>query len=150
MLFLLFELARERYAIDASKVVEVLPLLRIRSVPHPPAGVAGLITYRGASLPVVDLSEVMMGRPATPSLTTRLIVVQYPDAHGQTRALGLIAEQVTDTLRRDASEFVPSSIGDGRTACSALVSTDERGIVQWIDVNALLPASLKETLFQDA
>ena len=149
MLFLLFELPPDRYALDVSQVVEVLPMIRVKPVPQSPPGVAGLVTYRGVSVPVVDLSELMLGRPTSARLSTRLIVVHYPDERGTTRPLGLIAEHVTDTLRREASAFVSSSIGDGRRACSGPISTDEHGVVQWIDVKTLLPPELQASLFAD-
>ena len=150
MLFLLFELPPDRYALDVAQVAEVLPMLRVKPVPQSPRGVAGLVTYRGVSVPVIDLSELLLGRPTSARLSTRLIVVHYPDGRGRNRPLALIAEHVTDTMRRDAAAFVPSSIGDGRTACSGPISTDENGIVQWVDVKTLLPASLQSMLFTDA
>jgi chemotaxis-related protein WspB len=150
MLFLLFELPPDRYAIDVAQVAEVLPMLRIKPVPQAPAGVAGLISYRGTPIPIVDLSAVMLGRPAACCLSTRLIIVHYPDGLNGTRPLGLIGEHVVDTMRRNAGEFVPSNIGDGRAACSGPVVTDERGVIQWVDVNMLLPASLRATLFAES
>jgi chemotaxis-related protein WspB len=150
MLFLLFELTPDRYAIDVAQVAEVLPILRVKPVPQAPAGVAGLISYRGTSVPVIDLSALMLGRPAAPCLSTRLIVVHYPDGPGKTRPLGLIAEHVVDTMRRNADDFMPSNIGNGRAACSGPVVTDDLGLIQWVDVNTLLPASLSSTLFADS
>ena len=150
MLFLMFELAGNRYAVDVAQVAEVLPLLRVKPVPQSPPGVAGLITYRGVPVPVVDLSEVMLGRPASARLSTRLIVVHYSDARDSTRLLGLIAEKVTDTMRRDAADFSASSIGDGTTVCSGQMCTDDRGVIQWLDVNTLLPLGVRSTLFAGA
>ena len=147
MLFLLFELNSDRYAIDVAQVSEVLPMVRIKPVPQAPPGVAGLITYRGISIPVVDLSMAMLGRPANRCLSTRIIVVHYPDESGQTRPLGLVAEHVVNTMRRDATDFSASNIGDGRTACSGPVVTDDRGVIQWVNVATLLPPSLSAGLF---
>src|SRR5262249_52837401 len=147
MLFLLFEVTPDRYAIDVAQVAEVLPMLQVKPVPQAPAGVAGLINYRGAPVPVVDLSSLMMGRPASPSLSTRLIIVHYPDKSGQPLPLGLIAHDVVATLPRDAPAFQPSNIGDGQSACSGPVTSDDRGVIQWVNVNALLPASVRDGLF---
>jgi chemotaxis-related protein WspB len=54
ILFLTFRIGDETYALDTADICEVLPLLRITRVPHAPSGVAGLINYRGRSVPVVD------------------------------------------------------------------------------------------------
>jgi chemotaxis-related protein WspB len=61
MLFLLFQLGSERYALDASRVVEVVPLLCLQRLPQAPPGVAGVFNYRGQPVPAVDLSQLTMG-----------------------------------------------------------------------------------------
>ena len=38
MLFLLFQLGNDRYALDASRVVEVLPLVELKHLPLAPRG----------------------------------------------------------------------------------------------------------------
>jgi len=48
MLFLQFQLGKDRYALDASVVVEVLPLLGIKRIPHAPDAVVGAFNYRGS------------------------------------------------------------------------------------------------------
>ncbi len=93
MLFLVFELARDRYALDVSQVAEVLPLVAIKQIPQAPPAVAGILNYRGAPVPVIDVSQLTLGRPAERRLSTRIVLVHYPDADGQTRLLGLIAER---------------------------------------------------------
>jgi chemotaxis-related protein WspB len=149
MLFLLFSLGRDRYAFDVGQIAEVLPLVRIKPVPQAPPGVAGLFSYRGQPVPIVDLSELLLGRPAPARLSTRLILVHYPNSHGSSRLLGLIAEHATDTMRREAGDFTASGIGQGHAACDGPVTTDEHGVIQWLDVKALLPATLRDALFND-
>jgi chemotaxis-related protein WspB len=48
MLFLVFKLGTDRYAIEAAQVVEVLPLVGAKHIPGAPAGVAGILDYHGA------------------------------------------------------------------------------------------------------
>ena len=74
MLFLLFELGKDRYAIEAKRVVEVLPYVQIKRVPEAPGGVAGIINYRGEPVPILDFSEVALGTPAREYLSTRIII----------------------------------------------------------------------------
>ena len=64
MLFLIFELGADRYALQAAHIAEVLPVVRIKRVPHAPPGVIGVFDYHGAPVPVIDLSELTLGRPA--------------------------------------------------------------------------------------
>src|SRR5580692_2688337 len=83
VLFLLFQLGHDRYALEASRVLEVLPLLELKKLPGAPRGVAGIFNYRGRPVPAVDLSEMTLGRPASERLSTRIIVVNYPDETGR-------------------------------------------------------------------
>ncbi len=64
MLFILFQLGSDRYALPAGQVAEVLPLVALKALLGAPAGVAGLIDYRGTAVPVIDLSALALGRPA--------------------------------------------------------------------------------------
>jgi chemotaxis-related protein WspB len=147
MLFLLFQLGQDRYALDTSRVAEVLPLVDITPLSQAPPGVAGLFNYRGVPVPVIDLSQLTMGRPAQSRLNTRIGLVHYPDRSGGTRLLGLIAEKVTETVRRDKSDFVASGVTNDRVPYLGPVATDARGLMQWIDVDRLLPASVRDVLF---
>jgi chemotaxis-related protein WspB len=150
MLFLIFELGHDRYALPAAQIAEVLPVVRIKRVPHAPPGVIGVFNYRGAPVPVIDLSELTLGRPSAPRLSTRLIVVSYPDrqGEGQSHLLGLIAERATDTMQRDPADFVASGITTGSAPYLGRVTTSSHGVVQRIDVETLLPDAVRESLFE--
>jgi chemotaxis-related protein WspB len=147
MLFLLFQLGDDRYALDTSRVAEVLPLVAITPIPQAPAGVAGLFNYRGAPVPAIDLSRLTLSRPAPARLNTRLVVVHYPDDRGDTHLLGLIAEKVTETVRRDPAEFVASGVTLDRAPYLGPIAADARGLLQWIQVENLLPPSVRDVLF---
>src|SRR5215210_1359987 len=105
MLFLLFQLGDQRFAMDIKQVAEVLPLVEITALPQAPDGVAGVFQYRGAPVPAIDLSQLTLGQPAPHPLNTRILLVRYPDEAGDTHLLGLIAEKATETARRDRSDF---------------------------------------------
>jgi chemotaxis-related protein WspB len=147
MLLLLFQIGPERYALDTGQVAEVLPLVGITRIPQAPAGVAGVFNYRGEPVPVIDLSQLTIGRPAQSRLNTRIVLVHYPDGNGGTHLLGLIAERVTETVRRDRADFVASGVTSGRTPYLGPVAADARGLMQWMDVEQLLPASVRDVLF---
>src|SRR6184192_2748359 len=113
MLFLLFQLGKDRYALDASRVVEVAPLLALKRLPHAPKGVAGIFNYRGRPVPAVDLCEMAAGRPASEQLSTRIIIVNYRHDNGTDHLLGLIAENATETLRKNINDFVEPGVTVG-------------------------------------
>jgi chemotaxis-related protein WspB len=149
MLFLLFELGEDRYALDAGQIVEVLPLVDIKRIPQAPTGVAGVFDCRGVPVPVIDLSQLVLGRPARRCLSTRLIIARYPDDRGGMRTVGLIAEKATKTVRRDLADFVDSGVSSNGAARGP-VAFDRLGLVQRIDICTLLPAPVREALFSPA
>ena len=148
MLFLVFELARDRYVVDVSQVAEVLPLVAITQIPHAPPAVAGILNYRGAPVPVIDVSQLALGRPAERRLSTRIVLIHYPVAEGQTRLLGLIAERATQTMRRAQTDFVASGVTSEGASYLGPVAPDSRGLLQWLDARTLLPASVRDMLFR--
>src|SRR5438477_132510 len=77
MLFLVFQLGTDRYAIEAHQVIEVLHLVNLKHIPQAPSGVAGIFDYHGASVPLIDLAELAVGEPSRRWMSTRIIVVNY-------------------------------------------------------------------------
>jgi chemotaxis-related protein WspB len=150
VLFLLFELGQDRYALDVRQVAEVLPLVDLKQVPQAPPSVAGILNYRGEPVPVIDVSQLMLGRRAQRRLSTRVVLVQYPDADGQPRLLGLIAERATQTVRREETDFVASGVTNERASYLGPVAPDTRGLLQRLDVRTLLPTSVRDMLFQES
>jgi chemotaxis-related protein WspB len=149
MLFLVFQQGAHRYAIDSSQIAEVLPLVTITSIARAPEEVAGIFVYRGAPVPVIDLSQLFEGRPAERRLSTRVVIVHYPNGTGDTRLLGLIAEKATGTIRREPGDFVDSGVLNDRAPYLGSVATDTRGLVQRVDIARLLTARHR-ALFEQA
>ncbi len=147
MLFLLFQLGTDRYALEANRVVEVVPLLALKHPPQSPKGLAGIFNYRGQSVPALDLCELALGRPARERLSTRIIIVQCPDERGAPHLLGLIAEQATEMLRKDPQCFVDSGINTKAAPYLGPVLLDSKGAIQLINEQRLLPAPIRALLF---
>ncbi len=97
MLALAFRAGDAELAVAARDIVEVLPRMPLRQPPLAPAGVVGLLPYRGMLTPVVDLCQVVAGRPAEALLGTRIIVVAVGHSSAR-RWLGLLAEDVVDLV----------------------------------------------------
>ncbi len=149
MLFLLFQLGKDHYALEASQVVEVLPLVDTKQVPQAPASVAGIFNYRGMPVPVIDLSELTLNRPSERRLSTRIILVNYVDETGAKHLLGLIVEKATETLQREPAAFTSSGITNEGAAYLGPVTVHPRGLIQWIEIDKLLPASVRDMLFRE-
>jgi chemotaxis-related protein WspB len=149
MLFLLFQLGHDRYALEASRVVEVVPLLALKRIPQAPRGVAGVFNYRGRPVPAVDLGVLTLGQPASERLSTRIIIVHYPDDSGANHLLGLIAEHATEILRKDAKEFVDPGVKLGRAPYLGPILLNGDSSIQWIYEHRLLPEPMRHVLFSE-
>jgi chemotaxis-related protein WspB len=149
MLFLLFQLGNDRYALEAGRVVEVVPYLALKKIPQAPKGVAGLFNYRGRSVPAVDLCELTLGHPAGERLSTRIIIVNYSSVNGRTHLLGLIAEHATEMLRKNADDFVPAGVNIDAAPYLGPVLMDSRGAIQWIQEQRLLSENVRALLFPE-
>ncbi len=148
MLYLLFHVNDESYAVDVREVIEVVPKVKLRSIPKAPDYVAGLLNYRGASVPVLDLCMLLHERKCAAVFSSRIVLMKYPDAHAVARVLGLLAEQVTDTLQCTAEAFRPSTLLHTAAPYLREVTTYRDHLVQRIDVSALLPTKVQALLFQ--
>lgn len=138
MLFVLFHLGRERYALEASRVAEVVPLLALKRFPQAPRGVAGVFIYRGRPVPALDLCELTLGRPAVEHLSTRILIVHHgaPEPPGQ--LIGLIAERVTETIRREPGDFVDAGVKLAGAPFLGPVLKDDHGMIQLLCAEKLL------------
>lgn len=150
MLFLLFHLGDQRYAIPASDVREVLPMVTIRPVAHAPEGVAGVADYRGTPLPVVDLARVVLSRAAEARLSTRLVVVALGDESGHPRLLGLIAERVTEVVHCAAADFQQSGVTNEDAPYLGPMARLDDVLVQRLELSQLLPPAVRDALFPQA
>jgi len=82
MLLLIFKIGADRYALPASQMIEVVPLVNLKKIPQAPPGVAGVFNYHGQPVPVIDLSELATGTPAQARVSTRIMLVNYSNASG--------------------------------------------------------------------
>jgi chemotaxis-related protein WspB len=149
MLFILFQIGRDRYALSARNIIEVLPLMKLKRIPCAPIGVAGALDYRGTPVPVIDLNEMMLAQPAARRLSTRIILVNYPVEAEHPRTLGLIAEQATNMIQRSIQDFVETGVESNDARYLGRVTADPGGFIQWIEVERLLTAEVRHVLFRE-
>jgi chemotaxis-related protein WspB len=139
MLLLLFNVGEVVHAVDAKSVVEVLPLVDIKKRNGAPRGVVGTFNYRGAFVPVVDLSDLLLGRPVSARLSTRIILARYSFA-GMNRLVGIVAENATETLRCEPSDLASPGIVTEAAPYLGSIAKGPSGFVQTVDVDKLAGA----------
>ncbi|MBU4201291.1 MAG: chemotaxis protein CheW [Verrucomicrobia bacterium] len=148
MLLLIFQSGEDRYGLDASRIIEVVPLASLKHVPHAPEGMAGLLNYRGTIVPVMDLSALLTGTPSRARLSTRIVLVDVsPEDSPAPRILGFMAERVTETIRYREQDLQVSGVAVPGAPYLGKIMLDQYAMVQRIDPAAVIPESLKATLF---
>ena len=105
-LHVLFRVAAVDYAIPAAAVLQMESFTSATRVPGTPSYVAGLVQIRGRVVPVVCLRARFELPPATPSLDTRVVVVQQVAQQG-TRVVGLLVDSAREVLKIDPQTFRP-------------------------------------------
>lgn len=129
--------------------MEVLPLVTLKRLPQAPSVVAGVFNYRGSTVPVVDLSQLTVGRPAAERLSTRIIIVKCARPQGDAGLLGLIAEEATGLLQAPPGALKSESLRICGAPYLGPVLMDKLGPIQLIDEQHLLAEPVRDRLFSD-
>jgi purine-binding chemotaxis protein CheW len=111
MTYLSFRLGEEVFAINVSKVINILEMKHITKVPKAPDYMKGVINLRGTVLPVVDL-RVKFGLPEKEVTVDSSIIVLSLELDGEQILLGALVDAVREVLEFKDEEISPSpSIG---------------------------------------
>lgn len=111
--YLTYKLDQETFALDISKVREVLDYTTVTKVPRTPDFMRGVINLRGSVVPVVDL-KLKFGMPMTERSVNTCIIISEVTADGETTILGALADSVQEVLDLAAEQIsAPPRIGTG-------------------------------------
>jgi len=137
MLFLLFQIGENRYALETSSVVEVIPMVFLKKVHNVPGYMAGFFNYRGMVVPAVDFSYLVKREASHLYLSTRIIILKYSDQQNKEHYLGLIAEQVTETFNKPISELIEPDMNSVKSTYLSKIIIEGNEIIQCIQVQDL-------------
>jgi chemotaxis-related protein WspB len=141
-LFLLFKLGEDSYALAVKGVVEVVPMVALTRFTAAAPHFAGQFNYRGQIIPAIDLPQLVNGTPFRPSLSTRLLIVEYSSQQGKTRFLALIAERATETQARRLDDFQDTDLRTSAASYLGGVAASPQGIVRLFKLDELLKTVL--------
>src|SRR3970040_1873350 len=105
--FLTFKLADEVFALDISKVREVLDFTTVTKVPRTPEFMRGVINLRGSVVPVVDL-RLKFGMTKTEKTVNTCVIIVEVSVDGEGTVLGCLADSVQEVLDLDAGHIEPA------------------------------------------
>ncbi|MFO7984673.1 MAG: chemotaxis protein CheW [Desulfatiglandaceae bacterium] len=142
MLVLLFYLGDTMYTMRCDKVREVAPVVKLKELPHTPHYFAGLFNYRGRVVPVIDLRHLIQGQACEMRMSTRIILVDYVREDNTPYIIGLMAERVTETLRKSEDAFVWPGLNMNEAPYLGGLVMENKDMIQYIDLDRL-PRSFK-------
>ncbi len=105
--YLTFKLDREIFALDITKVREVLDFTSITKVPRTPPFMRGVINLRGSVVPVVDL-RLKFGMPKTEQTVNTCIIITEVTVDGDITILGALADSVQEVLDIGSGHIEPA------------------------------------------
>ena len=149
MLYLLLEAGSDLYAVATSPVEAVVPCALLKHVPGAPPAVAGILNYHGTQVAVMDCGELLAGKPCVIRCSTRIILYRAEFA-GQSRLIGLLAEQVTRMQRFEESDFQPPAARAPDPECAGPVAVLDGLLVQRLCPEKAIRADVLETLLAGA
>ena len=105
--YLTFKLEKEIFALDISKVREVLDFTAITKVPRTPEFMRGVINLRGNVVPVVDM-RLKFGMTKTENTVNTCIIIVEINLDGETTVLGALADAVQEVIELGAGQIEPA------------------------------------------
>lgn len=134
---LVFRVGNERFAVELAAVHEVIELPALQPVPDAPSMLMGIMTLRGAMVPVYDPRPLLRAGHGT--IGGALVF----ERDGRTIAFAI--DDVYDSLLVEERELRPAPGGDGSDAL--LLGLVRRGsdLIAVLDADALLAAARMDT-----
>ena len=105
--YLTFKLREEVFAIEISKVREVLEYTTVTKVPRTPDFMSGVINLRGNVVPVIDLN-LKLGMPLTEKTIDTCIIIVEIAVSGEIVVLGALADSVQEVIDLEPENIEPA------------------------------------------
>src|SRR5512139_1906249 len=105
--YLTYKLGEEVFALDISKVREVLDFTTATKVPRTPEFMRGVINLRGSVVPVVDL-RLKFGMTTTEKTVNTCVIIAEVTVDNDTTVLGCLADSVQEVLDLDGEHVSPA------------------------------------------
>ncbi len=105
--YLTFKLDEEIFALDISKVKEVLDFTEITKIPRTPEFMKGVINLRGGVVPVVDM-RLKFGMSETVRTVNTCIIIAEVSIEGETTVLGALVDSVQEVMDLEPGQIEPA------------------------------------------
>lgn len=100
--FIVFRLSRECYAVEVSKVKEIIKRPKITSLPCSPDYISGVINFRGEIISVTNLRGILDLPKNGDEDGTKIIVIEFGSLE-----TGLLVDEVIDCVEVEVNQIKP-------------------------------------------
>jgi purine-binding chemotaxis protein CheW len=104
--YLSFVVCDEYFAVNVTKVLEVLQKQRITHVPNAPTYIRGIINFRGDVVPVFE-SRSKFNLPDRPEEASYVVIVFDLSKEGDVFRIGAVVDKVKDVISIEDAEIKP-------------------------------------------
>jgi purine-binding chemotaxis protein CheW len=148
--YLTFKLDNEMFALEISKVREVLDFTSITGVPRMPEFMRGVINLRGSVVPVIDL-RLTFGMLQTERTVNTCVIIAEVTVDGVTTVIGTLADSVQEVLDLGPDHIEPAPKIGARLNTEFIKGIGKHNdkFVIILDINKVL-SSVDLLLVQDA
>lgn len=146
MLLLTFKAGENQYALEITRVLRVVPCVKLRPIPGAPAYIAGILNFRGTPVVVIDLGQLINRTPCRRLLSTRIIVTEHTRPDGTKILLGLLAEDITTLMEKDHSDLMENVLNTSDIKYLGQMFRDDERFIQLVKVEEIVPEELENML----
>lgn len=120
--YLVFNISKENYLIDISKVREVISISKFEKVPNADSYILGMINLRGEVISIIDSSVILNTHIENINSTSnKIIIFEYLNEH-----VGLVVENVTKVMEIEKKSIeAPPLYNEDSTYVSGVVQENE-------------------------
>lgn len=104
--YLTFTLGEESFAIEITKVREVLDYSTVTKVPRMPSWLRGVINLRGSVVPVIDLRLILEMSAIQKTVETCIVIVDV-QIENESVLVGALTDSVQEVLDIDPAQIGP-------------------------------------------
>ena len=137
--YLAFHLGREEYALDITRISEIIKVREFTDIPRSPGFILGIISLRGVVVPVYDLRRRLNLGAAEILPTSRVIVSQQDDI-----TVGLLVDSINQVVKLadDELEQPPGVLSGLDREMIAGIGRYQGGMIILLNLKSVLDVDL--------
>lgn len=147
MLYLIFELNKQLYAIDSKEIIEIIPNVNFTAIPNAPKFIKGIFNYRGTAVPVIDLLIMTGGNPTPAKLSTKIMIVNYSPVKTVEKTIGLLTENIIGSEHIGDEAITKNGLNIEDAKYLGEVVNKDNLMIQLINVDNLLTKEVQKVIF---